>query len=99
MPQNPQILASKTATGPVNIFNTSQFPSIPSSTEVVKTAVLTGHTNEGYGLEWSKLQKGLLCSGSDDCVICVWQVDENCGNSIAPSISYRDRECVIEVLS
>ena len=98
MPQNPSIVASKTAVGVINIFNTSLFPATPTSTEVIKTMTLTGHDKEGYGLEWSKLQKGLLASGSDDTRICCWQVDAAAGvSSLSPLISYADRPCIIEV--
>ena len=51
MPQNSAIVASKTETGVVNVFNTKNYPSTPSSKEVIKTLELTGHEGDGYGLE------------------------------------------------
>ena len=99
MPQNPVIVASKSASGIVNIFNTSHFPSIPTSNEVIKTMTLSGHDNEGYGLEWSKLERGLLASGSDDTRICCWRIDDGTSQSsvIPPIVSYHERNCIIEV--
>jgi WD40 repeat protein len=40
---------------------------------------LTGHTKEGYGLAWSPNVSGMLASGSDDHLVCVWDIgNENC---------------------
>lgn len=92
MPQNPAIVATKTASGIVNIFDTQTFPALPPSESVHKTLELTGHDAEGYGLDWSLLQNGYLASGSDDCKICCWDIR----GSTAPLRSYA-RACVIEV--
>lgn len=99
MPQNPSIVASKTTSGLVNIFNTSLYPAIPTSNEVFKTMTLSGHTDEGYGLAWSKLETGLLASGSDDCRICCWNIEQkpSDNSSLPPLIEYNDRNCIIEV--
>ena len=37
---------------------------------------LLGHEQEGYGLSWSPHQSGLLLSGSDDSLICMWDISE-----------------------
>lgn len=92
MPQNPAIVATKTTSGIVNIFDTQTFPALPPSESVHKTLELTGHDAEGYGLDWSLLQNGYLASGSDDCKICCWDIR----GSTAPLRSYA-RACVIEV--
>jgi hypothetical protein len=33
-----------------------------------------GHTCEGYGLSWSVLQQGHVLSGSNDQLVCTWDV-------------------------
>jgi len=38
---------------------------------------LTGHSKEGYGLDWNPLQAGLLLSGSDDKRICLWDINQS----------------------
>ncbi|CBK23593.2 uncharacterized protein [Blastocystis hominis] len=91
MPQNPAIVATKTSSGIVNIFDTQTFPALPPSESIHKTLELTGHEAEGYGLDWSRLQNGYLASGSDDCKICCWDIR----GSTAPLRSYA-RSCVVE---
>ena len=42
---------------------------------------LTGHSKEGFGLNWNPLKEGFLISGSDDHRICVWDInssEKNC---------------------
>ena len=93
MPQNPAVVATKTTTGIVNIFDPQTFPAVPASDSVRKTLELPGHEAEGYGLDWSRLQSGYLASGSDDCRICCWDIH----GSTAPLRSYT-RSCVVEVV-
>lgn len=93
MPQNPMIVATKAASGLVNVFDTSLFPSVPESDDIKKTLELTGHDAEGYGLDWSPLRKGLLASGSDDCKVCCWDINAQ----TTPLCTFADRSCIIEV--
>ena len=99
MPQNPAIVASKTEFGAVNIFNTKNYPSSPSSTEVIKTMTLKGHEGDGYGLEWSSFESDWVASGGNDARVCVWNVNANYSNmnDISPVKSWHDRQCIIEV--
>ena len=99
MPQNPSIVASKTEHGTINIFNTANFPSTPSTNEIIKTMTLKGHDGEGYGLEWSPYRKGYLCSGSDDARVCCWDLNKQYKSDydIEPIRCWRDRGCIIEV--
>lgn len=34
-----------------------------------------GHRSEGYGLAWSHLRAGHLLSGSDDSLVCTWDIN------------------------
>lgn len=35
-----------------------------------------GHQTEGYGLAWSPYVEGHLLSGSDDAMICLWDIGQ-----------------------
>ena len=49
MPQKYNIIATKTISGEVHIFDYTQHPTIPVSTEIIRPELkLTGHTKEGY---------------------------------------------------
>jgi WD40 repeat protein len=39
---------------------------------------LHGHTSEGYGLSWNSNVTGQILSGSDDSLICLWDIREAC---------------------
>ena len=74
-PQNPFLVATKTVSADVYVFDYSKHPSKPPSDGQCKPDIkLTGHSNEGYGLSWSTQKEGYLLSGSDDAQICVWDV-------------------------
>lgn len=74
-PQNHFLIATKTVSANVYVFDYSKHPSKPAPDGLCKPdIVLTGHKNEGYGLSWSALEEGYLLSGSDDAQICVWDV-------------------------
>ncbi|KAL6779612.1 NURF55 [Auxenochlorella protothecoides x Auxenochlorella symbiontica] len=74
-PQNHFLIATKTVSADVYVFDYSKHPSKPAPDGLCKPDIrLAGHKNEGYGLSWSQLQEGYLLSGSDDAQICVWDV-------------------------
>ena len=66
MPQSHNIIASKTISGEVHIFDYFKHPTKPSTDEVKPDLKLLGHKKEGYGLSWNNVRQGLLLSGSDD---------------------------------
>lgn len=76
MPQNPCVIATKGVVGDVYLFDYTKHPSNPPRDATFNPDLrLTGHTEEGYGLCWSPLTKGLLASGSHDKLVCVWDVN------------------------
>ena len=75
MPQMYKIIATKTVSGEVHIFDYFKHGTCPTTDEVRPEMVLLGHTQEGYGLDWNPLRAGLLLSGSDDNRICVGDVN------------------------
>lgn len=75
MPQDKFIIATKTVSADVYVFDYSKHPSKPASDGVCRpNLVLTGHRTEGYGLAWSPYMTGHLLSGSDDAQICLWDI-------------------------
>jgi histone-binding protein RBBP4 len=75
MPQDPFIIATKTVSAEVYVFDYSKHDSKPSPDGACRPDLrLTGHKTEGYGLAWSPFQNGHLLSGSDDAQICLWDI-------------------------
>ncbi|XP_051147214.1 WD-40 repeat-containing protein MSI1-like isoform X2 [Andrographis paniculata] len=75
MPQNQSIIATKTVSAEVYIFDYSKHPSKPPLDGACSPDLrLTGHNAEGYGLSWSHFKQGHLLSGSDDSQICLWDI-------------------------
>lgn len=75
MPQNPCIIATKTPSSDVLIFDYSKHPSKPDPNGECKPDLrLKGHSKEGYGLSWNSNIDGYLLSASDDHTICLWDI-------------------------
>ncbi|KAG2280359.1 hypothetical protein Bca4012_048639 [Brassica carinata] len=76
MPQNPFMIATKTVSTEVYVFDYSKHPSKPALDGACNPDLrLRGHSSEGYGLSWSTLKQGHLLSGSDDAQICLWDIN------------------------
>jgi histone-binding protein RBBP4 len=75
MPQNPAIIATKSPSSNVFIFDYTKHPSKPPENgQCLPNLTLTGHQKEGYGLSWNMKREGYLISGSDDALICLWDI-------------------------
>ncbi|KFD58651.1 hypothetical protein M514_00344 [Trichuris suis] len=89
MPQQPHMIATKSPNAEVLLFDTAKLSSLKvNSGSMFKSSSiqgtpnsskaelrLVGHRNEGYGLSWSPSIEGRLLSGSDDSIICLWDVN------------------------
>lgn len=76
MPQNNFIIATKTISAEVYVFDYSKHPSKPPLDGSCNPDLrLRGHNTEGYGLSWSTFKQGHLLSGSDDAQICLWDIN------------------------
>ena len=75
MPQNQYLIATKTVSAEVYVFDYTKHPSKPLADGRCNPDLrLTGHKTEGYGLAWSPFLEGHLLSGSDDAQICLWDI-------------------------
>ena len=74
MPQNPDLLATKTVAGTVCIFDRTKHASNPIDDVVKPQITLRGHSKEGYGLAWNPTDggKGHILSASEDTTVCHW---------------------------
>jgi len=58
MPQNPFVLATKTISADVYVFDYSKHPSKPKGEDGCQPDLrLKGHKTEGYGLSWSPFRE------------------------------------------
>ncbi|KNE61000.1 hypothetical protein AMAG_06761 [Allomyces macrogynus ATCC 38327] len=76
MPQKIDVIATKTVSGEVHLFDRTKFPLQPNPNNMTAqpTVRLMGHNDEGYGLSWSNLKAGHLLSSASDGLICHWDV-------------------------
>lgn len=75
MPQLPTLIATKSPSSDVYVFDYTKHPSQPDQDGQCKPQLrLRGHTKEGYGLSWNTNLAGHLLSASDDNTVCLWDV-------------------------
>ena len=95
MPQKYNIIATKTNSGEVHIFDYAARHSKPETYEVKPDLKLVGHTDQGYifwdlwknrfGLCWNPKKAGHILSGADDSKICIWDIESGRdGNCVKP---------------
>ncbi|MFS7946519.1 putative transcription factor WD40-like family [Helianthus anomalus] len=98
MPQNPFMIATKTISEVVYVFDYSKHPSLDG--ECSPELRLRGHKTEGYGLSWSKFKQGHLLSGSDDAQICLWDINATPKNKSLDAMQiYKVHDGVVEDVS
>jgi len=68
------MVATKSPSSTVYVFDYSKHSSFPTDNICRPQHRCLGHTAEGYGLSWNPNQAGRLLSGSDDNLVCVWDV-------------------------
>lgn len=96
-PQNKFLIATKTISAEVYVFDYAKHPSKPNADNTCSPNIrLRGHNTEGYGLAWSPFRDGHLLSGSDDAQICLWDVNAAEGSSLTAQTIYRSHSGVVE---
>jgi histone-binding protein RBBP4 len=87
MPQNPTLIATKTASSKVLIFDYTKFPSKPDTNDCRPTITLScNDANQGEavdrydcGLSWNTMSSGLLLSSSNNNSVCLWDINAIAG--------------------
>ncbi|KAK0673980.1 putative histone acetyltransferase type B subunit 2 [Cercophora samala] len=77
-PQNPDIIATLAVDGRVLIFDRTKHSLQPTGTPNPQLECI-GHTQEGFGLDWSPDKPGWLASGSEDNTVMVWDLNSYSG--------------------
>lgn len=72
-PQAPNIIACKTESPDILIYDYTKHESYGSTKE--PETVLTGHTKGGFALDWNKVNFGQLVSGGEDCKACLFDIN------------------------
>jgi histone-binding protein RBBP4 len=99
MPKQPNIIATKSPSPEVYIFDYTKHPSKPPADGKCNPDVrLLGHKAEGYGLHWNPCVEGLLASGSDDHLVCYWDVRKE-GKTLEAIRVFKGHESVVEDVS
>jgi histone-binding protein RBBP4 len=102
MPQNHTIIATKTPSGLVYVFDYTKHPSSPPTDGTCTPQLkLSGHKKEGYALNWNPKVAGRLASGADDGLVCIWDVEAKgkTKNELQPVIIFEDHEDVVGDIS
>jgi len=96
MPQQSSIIATKAVSSEIYIFDWTKHPSKPPSVGKCEPNMrLTGHKKDGYGLAWSTTKQGYLASGSDDSLVCVWDITKG-GEVLEAQVVLRGHEVGVE---
>mmetsp|Transcript_286 Transcript_286/g.515 ORF Transcript_286/g.515 Transcript_286/m.515 type:complete len:433 (+) Transcript_286:101-1399(+) len=100
-PQKPSLIATKTVTADVFLFDLEKHPLKPTAPGACSPELrLKGHKKEGYGLSWSPFHAGHVISGGEDAIICYWDVDtlnlSKSGSSLDPLHVFKAHSSVIE---
>lgn len=77
-PQNPYVIATKSPSSDVFIFDFTKHSSTPDPKgECKPELILKGHSKEGFGLSWSPFMSGHLLSAGYDHSICYWDISSS----------------------
>uniref|UniRef100_A0A7E4UX98 Probable histone-binding protein lin-53 n=1 Tax=Panagrellus redivivus TaxID=6233 RepID=A0A7E4UX98_PANRE len=99
MPQSPQLIATKSPSSDVFLFDYTKHPSVPGNDRQCRPQLrLRGHTKEGYGLSWNTNVPGHLLSASDDTTVCLWDVNGNptSGSFLDAKTIFKSHSSVVE---
>ncbi|XP_030758755.1 histone-binding protein RBBP4-like [Sitophilus oryzae] len=82
MPRNPCLIATKTPSSDVLVFNYMIQPNFPDPSGVCNPELrLKGHEKGGFGLSWNMIFEGKLLSASADQTVCMWDINATPGGN------------------
>jgi histone-binding protein RBBP4 len=97
MPQNPSVIATKTISSDLYIFDYTRHGSDPGADTTCKPdLVLKGHSKEGWGLAWNPIQKGILIDASEDHTVCLWDIEGASGTEVSALTTFAGHTSVVE---
>lgn len=92
-PQNPDVIATWASNKNVYVWDRSKHTSSPrDTTHSAPQAVLKGHSDEGFALEWSPHVEGQLLTGSMDNTVMLWDLMRDLTletKTVAPRATYK----------
>ncbi|KAH9948186.1 WD40 repeat-like protein [Amylocystis lapponica] len=98
MPQNPDIIATKTVSGEVLVFDRTKHSSEPERGGACKPDIrLVGQHKEGFGLAWSPLKSGHVLGASEDMTVCHWDINSytKANSTIEPTTVFKGHTSVV----
>eukprot|EP00494_Astrolonche_serrata_P032201 UN32470 len=90
MPQNSNIIATKSSDENVYIFDTSK--QLNNSNNSKPDYILKGHKQSGYGLSWNPSRKGMIISSGEDSTICLWDINDSKTADIEATCTWKCKE-------
>ncbi|KAF9013610.1 histone acetyltransferase type B subunit 2 [Hymenopellis radicata] len=98
MPQNPNLIATKTTNGDVLVFDRTKHSSEPDKSGMPKPDIrLTGQSGDGFGLAWNPLTEGNVLGASDDMTVCLWDVTsyQKGQNTLEPTTIFKGHNSIV----
>ncbi|KIJ53655.1 hypothetical protein M422DRAFT_58500 [Sphaerobolus stellatus SS14] len=98
MPQNVDLIATKTVSGQIYVFDRTKHSDEPEKSGICKPDLkLTGQTKEGFGLAWNPNKAGMILGASEDMTVCQWDVNAytKAKSTIEPLQVYRGHTSVV----
>lgn len=102
MPQNPDLIATKTITGEVFVFDRTKHPNQPKQGDDAckPNITLRGQSKEGYGIAWNPndAKKGHILSTSEDMTVCHWDIMQYTKQNtvLEPLATYKAHTATVE---
>lgn len=94
-PDSQNLIATKSSNGLLYLIDSDKHTGNESNSAVQYK--LSGHNQEGYGLNWNNTQSNLLASGSDDKLICVWDINgKSQEGTLAPIHTFSEHQGIVE---
>ncbi|EMC93920.1 hypothetical protein BAUCODRAFT_36375 [Baudoinia panamericana UAMH 10762] len=90
-PQNPNLIATWASNSNVYVWDRSKHPSVPPNDQAKPQAILQGHRDEGFALEWNPHVEGQLLTGSGDKSVNLWDLERDFSletKTVKPRTSY-----------